>query len=448
MVYYYIPQDGDVPDPPNAFIIKKPTRLLTLLDIQSHFPLSGNYHFRFLSRHGGRVAWFDLDSNSSRPPASEGNAIMMKVTRMTWVAKPPHKDSDGLTWDQILPDESAPAATEEPSLQLPVSFIRASASVLSLSKQPEREAGFKTGSTREEVEQPIPLLPAAKATAEICRKDGPLLHASVTPLSWEGLVPLKETLSRGIAKCHLDAPLPVQQSVLSAVLLRQSDVIVESPPESGKTVALCIIVLQLIDPAEDSLQGLIVTPTRGMAKKVLQALADLAIYNKIVSYACVDEIAYLCDIKMMKRKPQVLVATPENVTELAHKGLVSLKNVRVFAADEADELLTKWFNERLREIADYFAPAHVRMCAFSGGELTTKMLDTAKALMTVPEIIKLTDEEAGLTKKMREYVRVPEDQKAHEPEIKAETEPKPLPPEEKGADAGGGDDPLLYRIPH
>ncbi len=105
VVYYYVPQDSDAADPPNAFVVRKPLRSLTLADIREHFPLPGRYHFRFQYWHNARLVWLDPASEASKPPVSGGGTIMMKVVRMNWMKSA--ADSDGIEWTGILANESA-----------------------------------------------------------------------------------------------------------------------------------------------------------------------------------------------------------------------------------------------------------------------------------------------------------------------------------------------------
>lgn len=46
-IFYYVPQDKDEGEEYNAFPIFKAKKDVRLSDINEHFPLPGNYHFRF-----------------------------------------------------------------------------------------------------------------------------------------------------------------------------------------------------------------------------------------------------------------------------------------------------------------------------------------------------------------------------------------------------------------
>ena len=83
LVFYYVPEDKDDVDVPNAFGVKKAIQDLRLTDIQAQFPLEGQYHFRFKYKHGTEYVWLDLVNPNCKIPIVDGR-IVMKVTRKTW----------------------------------------------------------------------------------------------------------------------------------------------------------------------------------------------------------------------------------------------------------------------------------------------------------------------------------------------------------------------------
>ena len=46
-VLYYVPEDNEDMKQLNCFMIRKDIKSITLSDVREHFPLPGNYHFRF-----------------------------------------------------------------------------------------------------------------------------------------------------------------------------------------------------------------------------------------------------------------------------------------------------------------------------------------------------------------------------------------------------------------
>mmetsp|Transcript_109749 Transcript_109749/g.291519 ORF Transcript_109749/g.291519 Transcript_109749/m.291519 type:complete len:174 (-) Transcript_109749:81-602(-) len=101
LIYYYIPEDKDEADIPNAFPVLKPGGQIQLRDIRAKFPLPGKYHFRFKMRLGDTVSalWMDVTNEDSQVPMFDGR-IVAKVTRLSW----------GLAASSSVPAQSPPAA--------------------------------------------------------------------------------------------------------------------------------------------------------------------------------------------------------------------------------------------------------------------------------------------------------------------------------------------------
>ncbi|CDW78285.1 UNKNOWN [Stylonychia lemnae] len=82
LVFYYVPEDKDDLAVPNAYAIPKNVTDITLADIEKHFPLEGDFHFRFKYKYNNQSVWLDLNNKQCKVPKVE-NKIIMKVSRKT-----------------------------------------------------------------------------------------------------------------------------------------------------------------------------------------------------------------------------------------------------------------------------------------------------------------------------------------------------------------------------
>lgn len=80
LVYYYIPEDKDDLNIPNAFAVSKNLEDITLADIEQVFPLQGEFIFRFKYKYNGASVWLDLANRKCKVPKVDGR-IILKVTR-------------------------------------------------------------------------------------------------------------------------------------------------------------------------------------------------------------------------------------------------------------------------------------------------------------------------------------------------------------------------------
>ena len=85
LAYYFIVSDDETCDDiPNAFPIPMPKNSIRVRDIKAHFPLPGDYSFRFKTPWSKREAVFaDLTDVDSLVPLFN-QQIVCKVTRLSW----------------------------------------------------------------------------------------------------------------------------------------------------------------------------------------------------------------------------------------------------------------------------------------------------------------------------------------------------------------------------
>ena len=86
IIKYFVPEDKDIEDKPNAFIIYKPLDQIRLKDIRDSFPLPGEYIFRFkFQLNNKKNVWLDFNKEDSVIPLFNKN-IVIKVSRISWQA--------------------------------------------------------------------------------------------------------------------------------------------------------------------------------------------------------------------------------------------------------------------------------------------------------------------------------------------------------------------------
>jgi hypothetical protein len=83
-VYYYIPEDGDDEEHPNAFSIAgvQQDAQVTLAHVKEAFPLPGAYHFRFKTQFKSTFVWMDVMDDAKRVPVAKDGKVMCKVSRL------------------------------------------------------------------------------------------------------------------------------------------------------------------------------------------------------------------------------------------------------------------------------------------------------------------------------------------------------------------------------
>src|ERR1700759_1065474 len=82
---------------------------------------------------------------------------------------------------------------------------------------------------------------------------------------------LEPSLLAALNDVGYESPSPIQEQAIPP-LLEGLDVIGQAQTGSGKTAAFGLPMIQYVDPEEDEVQGLVLTPTRELCIQVTQAL--------------------------------------------------------------------------------------------------------------------------------------------------------------------------------
>lgn len=164
---------------------------------------------------------------------------------------------------------------------------------------------------------------------------------------------VRADLIEGLDALGISEPTPVQKAVIPFLLGGGGDLIAQAQTGTGKTAAFGIPLLSKVDPAQDRIQGLIIAPTRELAKQIGKALfrhtkfCDEKIFVEVAAGG--DKIE--TQMQRLGRPTQILVATPGRLLDLLEKGLL-LDAVRTLVLDEADEMLGMGFQRELAAIFD------------------------------------------------------------------------------------------------
>ncbi len=146
-----------------------------------------------------------------------------------------------------------------------------------------------------------------------------------------------------------ESPSPIQEQAIPP-LLEGLDVIGQAQTGSGKTAAFGLPMLQYVDPTEQEVQGLVLTPTRELCIQVTQALR---VYGRRKG---VDVVAVFGGAPIRTQQAQlragghIVVGTVGRVKDLISRHSLLLHACRFVVLDEADEMLDLGFLEDVERI--------------------------------------------------------------------------------------------------
>ena len=161
-----------------------------------------------------------------------------------------------------------------------------------------------------------------------------------------GLAP---DLLQALQDVGYDAPSPIQEQGIPP-LLEGLDVIGQAQTGSGKTAAFGLPMIQYVDPSENEVQGLVLTPTRELCIQVTQALRAYGKAKGIDVVAVFGGAPIRSQQAQLRAGGQIVVGTVGRVKDLISRHSLMLHSCRFVVLDEADEMLDLGFLEDVEKI--------------------------------------------------------------------------------------------------
>lgn len=173
---------------------------------------------------------------------------------------------------------------------------------------------------------------------------------------------LTETLSSILASKGFVHPSKAQSKTLS-IILEGKNLICSSETGSGKTLAFSIPVLeQLINKKID--QACILTPTREIAIQIESVIKPIAEELNITTGLAIGGLDMLVQKNILRKYPQILIATPGRLVDVLTQGLVWLDYTQVVVLDEVDRMLDMGFEKEITTLFENF-PSSAQILMFT-----------------------------------------------------------------------------------
>ena len=156
---------------------------------------------------------------------------------------------------------------------------------------------------------------------------------------------------KGLEELGIRNPTKIQNDAIPHLLKDGRDFIAQAQTGTGKTAAFGLPLLSKMDSKNQSIQGLVLAPTRELAKQIGKQLFRYTKYSERIFTETVtggDSIER--QISSLRRPTQIVVATPGRLLDLIEKKALTLSDVKYVILDEADEMLSMGFQKQLNEI--------------------------------------------------------------------------------------------------
>ena len=163
---------------------------------------------------------------------------------------------------------------------------------------------------------------------------------------------LSKEILRAVKAMGFTTPSTVQAKCIP-LMMSGADVYAIAPTGTGKTCAFGIPMLEYVQLQDEHVQEIVLAPTRELALQIGDELTELARYIK----GCRIAVLYggqpiPKQLNQLKRKPQIIIATPGRLLDHMQRGNIKLNYVHTMVLDEADEMLNMGFVKDVTRIIE------------------------------------------------------------------------------------------------
>ncbi len=167
---------------------------------------------------------------------------------------------------------------------------------------------------------------------------------------------LSDEVLRAVKDMGFTTPSTVQARTIP-LMMSGADINAIAPTGTGKTCAFGIPMLEYISLTDSRVQEIVLAPTRELALQIGDELTRLAKFIKGARIAVLyGGQPIVKQINALKRRPQVVIATPGRLLDHMNRGNIRLDAVHTMVLDEADEMLNMGFVKDVTRIIEATPP--------------------------------------------------------------------------------------------
>ena len=220
---------------------------------------------------------------------------------------------------------------------------------------------------------------------------------------------LSSEMQRALADMDFVEATPVQSNSIP-VMLKGRDILAQAPTGTGKTASFGIPIIEKTDPSQRAVSSLILCPTRELVVQTANELLRLTKYKKgIRVIAIYGGQSIDRQILALKKKPQIIVATPGRLMDHMRRSTVRLEHLERLVLDEADVMLDMGFAEDIDEILKS-VPEDRQTVLFSA-TMPKEIINISGRYLRNPEKVRVTKSEITVKSVKQYYLEASQDRK-------------------------------------
>ncbi len=219
---------------------------------------------------------------------------------------------------------------------------------------------------------------------------------------------LSNTILEAVNQMGFEETTPIQAGTIP-LALQNKDVIGQAQTGTGKTAAFGIPMIEKIDTSLTHVQGIVLAPTRELAVQVAEELNRIGQAKGVRALPIYGGQSIGHQIKALKKRPQLVVATPGRLIDHMERKTIRLQEVSFVVLDEADEMLNMGFIEDIEKILKG-VPDQRQTLLFSA-TMPKRIAILAEKFMSNPETVRTKSKEMTVPQIDQHYYDVREPKK-------------------------------------
>ena len=138
----------------------------------------------------------------------------------------------------------------------------------------------------------------------------------------------------------IKTPTSIQTKAIPVILNQKQDVVALAKTGTGKTAGFGLPLLQGIDTQNNSIQAIVLAPTRELGQQIFKNFTDFSSKKPEISIASiVGGMPIKPQIERLKKDTHVVIATPGRLIDLIQREAIDISETSLLVLDEADEMI-------------------------------------------------------------------------------------------------------------
>jgi superfamily II DNA/RNA helicase len=187
------------------------------------------------------------------------------------------------------------------------------------------------------------------------------------------------------------------QVAAQETILNDNNVLLLSPTGSGKTLAFLLPIFEILEPEINTIQCLILVPSRELALQIEQVWKKMGTDYKV--NVCYGGHSIDTEIKNVSNPPAVLIGTPGRIADHLDRGTFKVDTIQTLILDEFDKSLQLGFHEEMSFIINRLPKLNKRILVSATSDIEIPKY-TRVIHPTVLDFIPDEEEKTNLSLKM------------------------------------------------